>query len=213
MPLNCIIQTVCLQVTRLYAEVELGYECCSPHPLGAGPGARDTSAWDFERGNTTATGSVAVQTAADTGGQGAAGLSCTAATVQVAATANAAADDTSGHASTRSGLSPVSLTPVGTEAASRWSRADTSGTLMPGESATIQIVLAVAPSCTVARSAATAIASEFAHKWPASPGEYEERWQAAFVPDDDAHFSGNWPVLATSDTELARTYYGSLMSM
>ena len=37
--------------------------------------------------------------------------------------------------------------------------------------------------------------------------------EEAFVPSSDAHFSGSWPVLETDDAELARTYYGSLMSM
>ena len=94
-----------------------------------------------------------------------------------------------------------------------WSRASTAGTLKPGETATLQIVLSVAPSCHVASTAATALAATFDEAWAAVPRDYEERWQDAFVPSSDAHFSGNWPVLETDDAELARTYYGSLMSM
>ena len=192
-------------VSRLYAEVESGYEGSSPTPLPAGPQARNTNDWKFTRRSATAAGGVALQTAQDTAAansqwphQHPAGIACTAATVAAG-----------------SGLSPVQLTDVSATGSSTggWSRALTAGVLLPGGSATIQIVLSVAPTCAVARTAATGLAATFDTNWAAIPTEYEDRWQDAFVPHSHAHFSGNWPVLETDDAALARTYYGSLMSM
>jgi hypothetical protein len=179
--------------------VEAGYEAGSPTPLRPGLGSHNTSDWEFtRRSSATADGTPALQTARDRGAASVrhpGGGVCTAATVAVAGAG---------------GLSwPVELAAVGTG----WSRATSSGQLQPGESATVQIVLGVAPSCGVATAAVTKLAGAFESSWDQIHADYEERWQGAFEPHSDTHFGGNWPVLETDDAELARTYYGSLMSM
>ena len=184
-------------VSRLYPEVEEGYECCTPKPLQAGPGARNTSAWRFTRRDSAAGAPTALQTAADTGG-GTEGAACTAAATSLV--------DSAGSA-----IGAVELTPVAAD--SQWSLANTRTTLAPGARASVQIVLAVGASVADVSAAASSTAAAFDLVWSAIPGDYEERWQGAFLPSSNAHFSGNWPTLETNDTQLARTYYGSLMSM
>ena len=185
-------------VSRIYPEVEGGYESTSPTPLQPGPGSRDVSAWVFTR---SLRGDAALQTAEDTGGTG---VACTAAAVTAVNTATAGGVTSAGDGS-RVGLSPVELTPAPGGA---WSRAATTGTLQPGSTATIQIALAVASSCAGATASATQLSSSFASEWEAIPGNYEKRWQGAFNPDpnSDEFFSGNWPVLETDEAELSRTY-------
>ena len=193
-------------MSRLYPEVEGGYECCSPVPLSPSStlppaGARDASGWRFKVLQGT-TKHAAVQTAADASGPAigrhSAGFAkaCTAAAVS-------------------STLSAVALSPT----AGGWSLAAMRGRLAAGESARVEVTLAVAAASAdgqCARAQAQAVASSassFPPAWAGVPAAYEERWQAAFDHEDDGIFEGNFPTLDTADDELARVYYGSLMSM
>ena len=193
-------------VGRLYAEVEKGYEATQPNPLNPRKtepphGARDASDWTFEVQD--AGRGVVLQTALDSRGAdgGADGLlarACTAAAVR---------------ANLGSGV-VLERTEWG------FARARTNGTLATGARARIEISLAVGMgaaagpggACNEAIMAATAAAASFGSSWDAIPRMYEQRWQAAFDPADNT-FEGNLPTLETDDAELARTYYGSLMSM
>jgi hypothetical protein len=87
----------------------------------------------------------------------------------------------------------------------------------------VQIALVVALTCDAARNTAYDLSKKSGDAWDAIPNDYEARWQGAFAPSiqtgqlgnggSNKYFSGNWPTLETDDKELARTYYGSLMSM
>lgn len=88
------------------------------------------------------------------------------------------------------------------------------GTLTIGPKSTVRmgVVLAVAVNCSVAEAAAVATAANFSAEFEQSPVGHEAHWAAAFTPGN-TDYSGNFPVLETADGALARTYYGSLMSM
>ena len=123
---------------------------------------------------------------------------CTAASVQLSP-------------SSCTGLSAVTLAPT----SSGWSEASTNGTLVRGQSCRIELAFAVnAQGCDAALDTVASIGSglRFWENWNAIPSAYERRWQQAFVPEN-TEFSGNLPMLETDDTELSRTFYGSLMSM
>lgn len=193
-------------ISRLYPEVEHGYECCSPYPAS---NSRNASDWEFQIINdrTSSTQrrsrnqSSMVQTGDDTVGaaRDQAEKACTAVAFSTADAGNGV------------GFAPVVLSrllPGG------WSRATTTATLASplAVAARLGVILAVKPSCAAAVAAAEAAAADFDTKWDAIPQAYESRWQDAFTPGNSG-FGGHFPTLATDDVKLARTYYGSLMSM
>ena len=199
-------------VSRLYPEIDAGYESSSPFPLSPSgqrgahaTNATNASAWRFAttQGGGLGSEKPAVQTAYDTTGPTEYGKAV--ASIAKACTA----------AAVSSSLSPVSLTPV---APGSWSRVTMGGVLQPGQRERIEVSLAITTAsasgeCAAAAAQATAAATGFDQAWSEVATANEARWQAAFDPGEDTIFEGNFPTLESSDAALMKTYYGSLMSM
>ena len=85
--------------------------------------------------------------------------------------------------------------------------------LAPGEKMTLKVVYAVENQKERALAKARRWASGFDKQFSLAKEMWEERWQAAFTPNN-THFSGNFPMLETNDQKIRRVYYmGALTSL
>ena len=193
-------------VSRMYSEVEAGYEGNSPKPL---TNSRNASDWTFSRegGGDGGGAAVPLQTARDTGG----GLSLDSACATVAFAGSRSGGGGDG------GFADVTLAKA---AGGAWSHASAgTAALAPGQALRLGVVLTVSTSCTKGAAAARRVAGAFGAAWAAVPAQHESRWRSAFDPADASAFDGHFPTLDVDQTNnatlaaLARTYYGSLMSM
>ncbi len=94
----------------------------------------------------------------------------------------------------------------GEQALASWSL-----TLAPGETQTIGLVMAVGADATTTTNQAQTWAQSFTTQFDQAKQLWEKRWQAAFTPGN-GDFSGSAPLLATSDSQLRRVYYMSIVS-
>jgi hypothetical protein len=85
-------------------------------------------------------------------------------------------------------------------------------TLRAGESAVIQLVMAVGTAVKDSVSAAQRWAGAFDEAFAEARDRWQQRFEAAFTPGN-AHFSGHLPTLATDDAHLRRVYYMGVLSM
>jgi hypothetical protein len=102
---------------------------------------------------------------------------------------------------------PGQLTAAGSSGTAGWDLP-----LAPGETATIQLVMAAAGSADDAAAAAAAASQGFAGVFGQARSGWQQRFADAFTPGN-GHFSGSLPVLATPDRELRRLYYASVLSV
>jgi hypothetical protein len=85
-------------------------------------------------------------------------------------------------------------------------------TIKPGETFSLQGVMAVGPGIeSVARQAAE-WKTDFQGEWDEAKAGWETRYRAAFDPRNK-HFSGNLPALVTSDSAIRKLYYHSILSL
>ncbi len=82
--------------------------------------------------------------------------------------------------------------------------------LAPGESKIINCAFAVDVDSTSVLNSAKIWASDFNKIFDNAKTKWEERWQAAFIPDNK-HFSGHFPTLVTNDAKVKRVYYHSAL--
>jgi Concanavalin A-like lectin/glucanases superfamily len=96
--------------------------------------------------------------------------------------------------------------------------ADNSGSALwdlrlgPREQRTIGLVMATGTSADAVLAAALGISQDFTGQFAAAQAGWEQRFADAFTPGNP-HFSGNLPVLATSDRQLSLLYYASVASL
>jgi hypothetical protein len=85
-------------------------------------------------------------------------------------------------------------------------------TIQSGETFTLWGVMAAGPEIdSVARQAAEWKAN-FSKVWEEARADWQKRYVAAFDPRNE-HFSGNLPVLVTSDAPIRKLYYHSILSL
>lgn len=89
--------------------------------------------------------------------------------------------------------------------------------LTPGESTTVQLVMAHSPSGEVESAEAVAAkaidwAANFDRIWSEVKAKWSERWTDMFTPRN-SHFSGNLPLLVTSDQKIRDIYYRSALTV
>lgn len=85
--------------------------------------------------------------------------------------------------------------------------------LAPGEKMTLKIAYAVENQKERALAKARRWALGFDKHFFLAKEMWEERWQAAFTPNN-THFSGHFPMLETNDRKIERVYYmGALTSL
>jgi len=107
---------------------------------------------------------------------------------------------------------PDSLREGPTAVAADWKRE-----LQPGESTTLQLVMAHGRNDGPYPSAATVVealdwAKHFARAWSDVKSRWTQRWKDMFTPGN-SHFSGNLPTLVTSDANLREIYYRSALTL
>jgi len=85
-------------------------------------------------------------------------------------------------------------------------------TLKPGQRKTIDYVMAVEDEKAAAIAAAGQWAENFDTVFQQAKELWQERFNDAFTPGNK-HFSGNLPVLVTSDEKIRRMYYMSVLSV
>lgn len=90
-------------------------------------------------------------------------------------------------------------------------------TLAPGESKTLELVMAhaldgAATSRTSLLKATHLLAQEFEQVWRSTKEKWAERWVQTFTPGN-SHFSGNVPLLVTDDEKLRDIYYRSILTL
>lgn len=86
--------------------------------------------------------------------------------------------------------------------------------LKPGESREIRFLM-IAPDVTGRQSSQASEATSvawFETQWARAKSVWEERWNAAFTPDN-RFFSGNAPVLMTNDSAIHEIYYRSVLTL
>jgi hypothetical protein len=85
-------------------------------------------------------------------------------------------------------------------------------TLKPGESATINYVLAIGDNAKTVNHLAAKLAAHFDAAFNQVPVDWQTRFNAMFTPRN-RYFSGNLPVLVTPDEKIRRLYYMSALSL
>lgn len=110
----------------------------------------------------------------------------------------------SAHAFT---TTPDSITIRDTEAIVSWQR-----TLEPRCSVIIGVVVAVGITVAAVNDDTIRLARNFNETFARARHEANSRFRAAFTPEDTT-YSGHLPTLVTSDTELKRVYYSSIVSL
>jgi concanavalin A-like lectin/glucanase superfamily protein len=102
---------------------------------------------------------------------------------------------------------PGQLTASGKAGSASWQL-----TILPGQTATLRLVMAAAATAGDAVAAAAAARDGFAGVWAQAQTGWQQRFTDAFTPGN-RHFSGSLPVLATSDQALRRLYYASVLTV
>jgi len=97
------------------------------------------------------------------------------------------------------------------EALGNHGRATWNVTLDPGQERTIDYVMAVGNGESETIVVARRWGYEFAKYFDQARSQWEKRYTDAFVPRN-SFYSGNLPVLATSDAKMRRVYYMSILS-
>lgn len=97
---------------------------------------------------------------------------------------------------------------LGDKGEARWNL-----TIEPGKEKVLELVYSLGDSQAAVVADAKRWASDFSAGFDEAKVKWEERWQAAFTPDN-THFSGHYPVLDTDDPKIRRVYYhGALTPM
>jgi len=103
---------------------------------------------------------------------------------------------------------PAALTANGTGGGvATWTPA-----LAPGQSVTIQFLLAVAGDSSTAVALADGWARTFSDVYAQAHTLWEGRWESAFQPGN-VNFSGSLPVLSTPNSKISRLYYMSALTV
>jgi hypothetical protein len=85
-------------------------------------------------------------------------------------------------------------------------------TIKPGETFSLQGVMAAVPGIEGAARQAAGWKTNFPGEWEEAKAGWERRYRAAFDPRNK-HFSGNLPVLVTSDAAIRKLYYHGILSL
>ncbi len=85
-------------------------------------------------------------------------------------------------------------------------------TIQPGQSDTIQMVMCHRQGSGEPTATALSWAGQFATPWQDAQSKWATRWLQAFTPGN-SHFSGNAPVLATSDAKIKEIYYRAVLTL
>jgi hypothetical protein len=107
---------------------------------------------------------------------------------------------------------PISLEEISGVASASWKRQ-----LSPGESTTIQLVMAHSPAGAAESAEAVAAkaidwSANFERIWNEAKSNWSQRWTDMFNPGN-SHFSGNLPLLVTSDEKIREIYYRSALTL
>ena len=102
---------------------------------------------------------------------------------------------------------PQEIRSTGHEGYARWTLR-----LQPGETRTLQYVMAFGEGDAALLALANRWAEEFPAVYQAAHDGWAERFQEAFTPGNP-HFSGHLPTLLTADPALRRVYYTSVLTL
>ena len=107
---------------------------------------------------------------------------------------------------------PNSLEENSGVAAATWKRQ-----LLPGETTTLQLVMAhsipdKSESAETVAARATDWSANFERTWNEAKANWSQRWTDMFTPGN-SHFSGNLPTLVTSDEKIREIFYRSALTL
>ena len=115
--------------------------------------------------------------------------------------------NTPAHTAFAFGQAPDKLEPTGNQGYAKWKI-----TLKPGETKTIDYLLTFGDKKEQVLASANRWAKGFDTVFQQAKDLWQKRFNKAFVPGNK-HFSGNFPVLVTSDKKLRRIYYMSTLNL
>ena len=102
---------------------------------------------------------------------------------------------------------PERLEPVGNQGYANWRM-----TLAPGETMTLEYVMAIGDDEREVIASARRWAKGFGTVFAQAKARWQNRFEDAFTPGN-GHFSGHLPVLLTSDEKLRRVYYTGALTL